>query len=296
MTHMDRRVVVVLVLLGGCKAELGDAPGDGGGVFPDGSEPPAGDAAPDAPVMLGPWGTPQRIPGADTGADEDDGTLSSTQLELYFKRIENGNSNLYMMTRASVTSPWGAPVPLTQLNTNEDEESPRLTPDDLTMYYASDGDIYRTTRAAVGMPWGNPVRVDSLSTGAYEKWAVVCPNGYAMVSRAVNDRGQDLFEGTLTTGANTRVDQLNSNRHEQGTFITNDCLRIYFQSNRNNSQFDIYTATRPTPSAAWSNPTLLTEFNTPTNSEEDPWISADQRTFVYAHDAAGSKDLYIVTR
>src|SRR5690606_7235267 len=120
------------------------------------------------------WGTPQRIPGADTGADEDDGTLSSTQLELYFKRIENGNSNLYMMTRASVTSPWGAPVPLTQLNTNEDEESPRLTPDDLTMYYASDGDIYRTTRAAVGMPWGNPVRVDSLSTGAYEKWAVVC--------------------------------------------------------------------------------------------------------------------------
>lgn len=296
MAYMDRGVAVLLVLLGACKAELADAPGDGAVLDLDGSTNPGIEDAPDAPAMLGPWGTPQKVPGADSALGEDDGTLSSNQLELYFKRSDNGGSNLYMMTRATTSSPWSAPVALTQLNTGEDEESPRLTADDLTMYYASDGDIYRTTRAAVGMPWGNPVRVDSLSTGAYEKWAVVCSNGYAMVSRAVSNRGQDLFEGTLAGGANTPVNQLNSTGHEQGTFITNDCLRVYFQSNRNNSQFDIYTATRVTATAAWSNATLLSDFNTAGNSEEDPWISADQRTFLFAHDASGNKDLYIVTR
>src|SRR5690606_19300245 len=106
------------------------------------NEPGLMDAAPDAQVMLGPWGTPQKVPGGDSGAGEDDAMLSSTQLELYFKRSDGNDSNLYVMTRASLTSPWSAPVPLTALNTGEDEESPRLSQDDLTMYFASDGDIY----------------------------------------------------------------------------------------------------------------------------------------------------------
>ena len=83
-----------------------------------------------------------------------------------------------------------------------------------------------------------------VNTGAYEKWAVVCPSGYAMVSRAVNNRGQDLFEGDITTGANTAVNQLNSTGNEQGTFLSSDCLRVYFQSDRSNNQFDIYMASR----------------------------------------------------
>ncbi len=135
-----------------------------------------------------------------------------------------------------------------------------------------------------------------LNTNAYEKWAVVCPSGYAMVSRGVNNRGQDLFEGDITTGANTPVNQLNSTSNEQGTYITSDCLRVYFQSNRNNDQFDIYTASRVTMNAAWSNATPLVDFNTATDDEEDPWISTDQRTFLYAHDGSGNKDLYISTR
>jgi hypothetical protein len=298
MGCMDSRVVLGILLVGACKAELADAPGDGGNNFPgtDASSTQPDDGGVDAPTMLGPWGTPARVPGADTAAAEDDATMSSSRLELFFKRVDADSANLYVMTRATTTSAWGTPQPLTILNSNVDEESPRLSQDDLTLYFGRNGDIFRTTRAAVGGAWGAGTPVTPLNTGAYEKWAAVCSTGYVMVSREVANRGQDLFEGTISTGAPTAVAQLNTTSVEQGTFLTNDCLRVYFQSNRDNNQFNIYSATRASLTTAWSNATVLPDFNTATFSEEDPWISADQRTFVFASNSAGNKDLYLVTR
>lgn len=290
------RLACGLLLLGACKAELADALTDGGAQPTDGDTNPTGDGSDDAQIPLGPWGTPQKIPGGDSGLSEDDVFLSSSRLELYFKRSDGDGANLYVMTRATPTSPWGAPAALTTLNTDGDEESPRLTQDGLTIYFGRDGDIFTSTRTAVDQPWGAASPATVFNTGAYEKWAVVCSSGYAMVSRAVSNRGQDLYEGDITTGANNAVGQLNSTDNEQGTFLTNDCLRVYFQSDRSNDQFDIYMASRVTMTAAWSNPTVLTDFNTALSDEEDPGISADQRTFVFASNASGNKDLYISTR
>jgi hypothetical protein len=295
---MDSRFVLGLMLLVACDAQLGDGLTDGGGGNGggDGGGMKNPDASTDGQTPLGPWSTPAKIPGADSALEEDDATLSSSRLELYFKRGDNDSSNLYVMTRASQSQPFGSPVALTVLNSTVDEESPRLSPDDLTMYFGRNGDIYKTTRTAVGSPWGAATLVTSLSTGAYEKWAVVCSNGYAMVSRAVTNEGQNLFEGDITTGAPTPVTQLNSTSAEQGTFLSTDCLRVYFQSNRVSSQFNIYYATRVTMTTAWSNPTVLPDFNTGTYNEEDPWISADQRTFVLTTNESGNKDVYISTR
>jgi hypothetical protein len=58
----------------------------------------------------------------------------------------------------------------------------------------------------------------------------------------------------------------------------------------------MFEATRTSPTGAWSDPTKLPDFNTTTSSEEDPWVSTDQRVFVYASNASGIKDLYISTR
>jgi hypothetical protein len=295
---MDSRLVLGVLLLGACKAQLGDGPVDGGDGSADGSGvvPMPDGAAPDATAMLGPWSMPEKVPGADSARGEDDVTLSSSRLELYFKRDDNDSANLYMMTRATTSSAWSAPIALTVLNSTVDEESPRLTNDDLTMYFGRNGDIYRTTRAAVGMPWGAAVPVDVLNTGAYEKWAAVCDNGYVVVSRSVQNRGQDLFEGNIATGAPTALAQLNSTSNEQGTFLSSDCLRLYFQSNRQNSQFDIYMASRVTTTAAWSNAAPIADFNTGMYNEEDAWISADERTFAFASNRGGNKDVYLSTR
>jgi hypothetical protein len=298
ISTMDSRLVLGLMLLGACDAQLGNGTttdgggnnsgGDGGMKNPDGGT--------DGPSMLGPWGTPAKVPGADTARDEDDATLSSSRLECYFKRGDTDSANLYVMTRASANAAFGAPVALTVLNSTVDEESPRLSQDDLTLYFGRNGDIYKSTRTAVGSPWGAATAVASLNTAAYEKWAAVCSNGYAMVSRAVTNEGQNLFDGDITNGANNPVAQLNSTSQEQGTFLSTDCLRLYYQSNRDNAQFNLLIASRVTMMAAWSNPTSMTDFNTATFNEEDPWISSDQKTFVYSNNSAGNKDVYIVTR
>lgn len=293
---MDGRLVRGLILLCACNAQLGNgASVDGGETGGDGSAMQMDDGG-DGQPMLGPWGAPAKVPGADSALEEDDGTLSSSRLELYFKRSDSDSANLYMMTRASQSAAFGPPVALTVLNSTVDEESPRLSQDDLTMYFGRDGDIYKSTRTAVGSPWGAATAVTSLNTSAYEKWAVVCSSGYAMVSRAVSGEGQNLFEGDIATGANTAVTQLNSTSAEQGTYLSTDCLRIYFQSNRDNGQFNLFTASRLTMTAAWSNPTGMSEFNTGTYNEEDPWIAADQRTFLYTNNSSGNKDLYLTTR
>src|SRR5690348_14457600 len=99
---MASRIVLGLLLLGACKAELANAPpdGNGGGSQSDGNntkQPDGGGMMPDGQMPLGPWGTPAKVPGADSALDEDDATLSSTRLELYFKRIDTDNTNLYVM-------------------------------------------------------------------------------------------------------------------------------------------------------------------------------------------------------
>lgn len=290
-------LALALALVGACKAELGDADVDGGTTKqPDARNNGVADAAPDSPTALGPWGTPAVVPGADSALDEDDVTLSSTRLELYFRRIDPGpDGNLYVMTRATQSSPWSAPTALSLLNSSVAEESPRLSQDDLTLYFGRNGDIYKTTRASTTSPWTAPTAVTALNTAAYEKWAAVCSNGYVIVSRAVTNNGQDLFEGDINSGANNAISQFNTANNEQGSLLTSDCLHVYFQSNRSGN-FDIYTASRLTMQSAWSNPTMLTDFNTATYSEEDPWISADSKTFVFASNANGNKDVYMSTR
>lgn len=290
------RHVVASLLLCACKAQLGD----GGASFdvptPDAATVAEIDAAMiDAPVMLGAWSAAEPVPGASSGLGEDDCTMSSNKRELYFKRNDSGNNNLYVMTRANPADAWSMPSPLTILNTGGTEESPRLSRDDLTMYFGRDGQIYKSTRANVGSDWGMPTEVTSLNTTAYEKWADVCDNGYAIVSRDTTNNGQDLFEGTITGGATTPLDDFNTTSAEQGTLLSADCLRVYFQSNRD-GQFNIYSATRQSLTSAWSNPTALADFNTTQYSEEDPWISADERTFVFASNKNGNKDLFISTR
>ncbi|HSD88830.1 MAG TPA: hypothetical protein VLB44_14985 [Kofleriaceae bacterium] len=297
---MGRRWVVAAALLlpaGACKAELGDGPADAARSS-DGPQMNVNvDAAPDGTTPLGPWSTPAKIPGGDSTVDEDDCTLSSNELELYFKRNDGGDNNLYVMTRTSVTGAWSTPAAITILNSTAGEESPRLSPDNLTMYFGRAGDIYKTTRTAVGQPWTAPSAVAVLNTAnVTEKWAAVCSNGYVIVSRANGTNGQDLYEGTITAGAPTNLTQLDTTSAEQGTLLTADCLGLYFQSNRTNAQFDIYLATRTSLTAQWSNPTALTDFNTPTYNEEDPWIAPTGRTFVFASNASGNKDLYISTR
>src|SRR5688572_9843987 len=98
---MGRRWVAAAVLsLCACGAQLGDGPADASGT--DGNQFQVVDAAPDARTMLGAWGTPSKVNGAsDATVDEDDVVISADDLELYFKKSNGTDQDLWVMTRTS---------------------------------------------------------------------------------------------------------------------------------------------------------------------------------------------------
>jgi Tol biopolymer transport system component len=298
------RCLVAFALLGAnaCNAHLGDPnqhvlSADGGNPSPDGTAATMVDAV----IPLGPWGTPAVIPGADDATNnEDDPTLSSDGLELYYAvAAPMGDKNLYLMSRASRADAFGTPVILSAFNTVNSDEGPRLSYDDLTIYFGQNGDIFTATRATKASPWGTISVVPGVSTAVYEKWLSVCgDNSHFVVSRLNGANGQDLYEGTLGTGAGTLIANLSSTAAETSTFLSKDCLTLYFASNRGAIGTQIYISTRAAIGDAWGAPVLApAPFDTGTDNE-DAGYTPDNRLFVFASTRAGNgtKDLFLSTR
>ena len=308
MYVMVRRLAWI-VLLFGCNARLGElnhsTGGDAGSATQqDGSvmgDGPA-DAAPDAPD--GPWGTPAVIPGTATaGLSVDDPTMTQDGLDMIYAVTNAAGTakTLYEMQRTTRTSAWGAPVERSELNIGTSEESPRFSLDDKTIYYGVAGNIYTATRTAEGDAFAAPTPVTAINvSGAYQKWLAVCDNGVAMVSRAnPSTADANLCEGTLANGAPTAATVLDSAENEISTFLSKDCLTVYFASNRSGTT-QLYTSSRMTVGGAWSTPVnVAAPFSANDGADnEDPWVSNDGHIFLFASERGGAtvKSLYISTR
>lgn len=259
--------------------------------------------------MTAPWSTPAIIPqAASPNASEDDDTLSASALEMIFA-VDSGTSgkDLFYTARSSRTADWAEAVQV-PFNSAQSDETPRLSDDGLTLYFASGRagngnlDIWSVQRTALdNTSWGTPQQLTSVSTTTLlEKWFMPCGADRYVMIQGTASNGTDLVEGTLGGGAPTPIPELNSAQNETGTLISSDCLTIYFASNRptSSSPTKIYTSHRSSLTAAWDPPRVVVDFPIPggDGSEEDPWISEDGRTFVFASDAAGTKDIYISTR
>jgi Tol biopolymer transport system component len=282
------------------EGQLADAAPAADAAADDAAPPP--DAAP-----LGPWSTPARVgPAALTTRIEDDVTLSSDARELIFAVANpTGSKDLYYTSRAVIGGAWTTPAVLLPFDTiAASEETPRFSGDDKTLYFASDRvtpgnlDIYAVTRPAAGSTqWGLPRVVTGLATGVIEKWFAPCGTDRYVVVRSTTAAGTDLFEGTLGGGAPAAIPSLNSPDNETGSFLTQDCLTIYFASTRVTPQ-KIFVSHRATATAAWPQPMPVDDFKITggNGNQEDPWLSSDGRTFAFASDAAGDKDIYLSTR
>jgi len=301
------RCFFALALLCACNAHLGGTndhtattDGSPGGGTDGGSNMQMTDAG----VTLGPWGTPAPVTGAASAlVNEDDPTLSSDGLELYYAVAQSGGGKkLFRMTRATRSDPFANATVLTAFNGGTSNEGPRLAYDDLTIYWGVDGDIYSATRATTASAWTVVGKVPGVdTTTGYEKWLAVCGDGsHFIVSRDIGDaNGQDLYEGTLGGGAGTRIDTVSSTSSEISTFVSKDCLTLYFASNRlgaNDTQ--IFFSTRTAIGGTWSAPVPAPAPFDGGTDNEDPGYTPDNRLFVFAttRGGNGTKDVYLATR
>jgi hypothetical protein len=107
-------------------------------------------------------------------------------LLLYF-----GSTRGPGMNRAIYRATWngtnfGAPVPVAELDTSFNETSPVVTPDDLTIYYATDApsqtqyDVWTATRASTRDPFGSARPVAEVNSAASDGPTFVTRDGCAL--------------------------------------------------------------------------------------------------------------------
>lgn len=296
-----RGLLTLVIFTSACHVKVSDG---GNTVDADPNSPDTqnlqGDGAPDA-LVLGPFGTPTLLAPGNTAAAEDDGTIAWNGNELIFARVDGtGVKHLYYASRPDAQSTFGTATLLSNSSpvTNTDE-SPRFSGDDLTLYFGSNRapntggtDLWMMTRPSIGGGWNAPTKITALSSATTDKWLATCSTGYFLMVRT-DATSADLYEGTDLTSP-TQVAALNTTAAETSAYLSPDCLSAYFASNRDGT-YDLWTSTRATVTDTWSAPTKVA-FSTTTNAEQDPWMSADQRTFVFASNASGNNDLYIATR
>ncbi len=299
---------VAFAFLAGCSFSL--VPGATGDAPPgDGTDPPI-DAIPLDAAPLGVWSAPLRIEELTTAFGEDDPSMTTDLLEIYFGSTRTGslgNEDLWFATRTTVNDPFGTPSNITPINSAFSESNVRISGDGLAIFFASnrtpsqDFDLWTSTRASRSSPWATPTRVTELST-AFGDYAAHPGAGLLQVTFCSNRTGgdEDLFVATrqatnLPWGTPAEVVDTSTLSNECDP-MDPDPTTIYFSSTRVGSMgaYDLFVAKR-TLGGTYVTAAALSEINSPFN-DRDVWVSPDQRLLVFSSNRMGTDDIFYSTR
>ncbi len=122
------------------------------------------------------WRAPERLDEPiSTSGDEFEASVApggpTANNEMFFARVSgSGDTDLYVAER--VGRVWSEPAALAALNTLDNEQSPRLSPDGAWLYFASDRpggegglDLWSAPRTDMG--WGEPVNLGASVNSHY---------------------------------------------------------------------------------------------------------------------------------
>jgi hypothetical protein len=196
-------------------------------------------AAPDAA-----WEPPQPVAELNTAAAEETPEPTADRLTLLFSSDRAGSLDVWMSSRASLTSPWSAPVAVAELNSARIDSGAQAVATVGPLLLASNRtggagkmDLYQAARPAGSTGWEVPVALAELNTAA----------------------------------------------EEDDPSLSGDGLYLVFASDRDGISEDLYLAARPALDQPFGTPVPRAALNT-AGEEEDPWLSADGRILYFARD------------
>jgi hypothetical protein len=256
------------------------------------------------------WSTPVKITEIEHAMGNDDPSLTDDLLQIYFGTYRSDlDEDIWFATRNTVDEPFGTPQPATELNTAFAETTAKITGNGKAIYFASNRvgnnvDIYVATRSEVDQPWSQPMRVDELSSanGDYAPFAQDDQLRLLMCSGPTPSQEAMYVATRASTGVPwstpTRIVELDE--PGVGECDPNEPRSnvLYYATSYLNQDgtFDIYRASRISSTAPYGNRTAHS-INRPGFNDRDPWVSADERTIVFASDRDGvNTQIYITTR
>ena len=262
----------------------------------------AGGSAP-----LGPFGPPEPLNDLNSTANEDDPTVTGDLLEIYFDSTRSGStgiSDIWFSKRMAVGDDWPAPNVAMDLSSNAADTSPEISSDGLTMFLSSnrgggDFDIYLSTRENRNAAWSTPAPVDSLNSLSGDYGVGFMPDLLRLVLASTRDGTFDLFatrrmDPDAPWDPPSAITELNSDGIESDAWIDARGTVLYFTGDLR-ANIDIYMTERATLGDMFATPTVVAEISG-ASLDQDPWLSPDMKTVLFASDRAGTLDLYIAER
>jgi len=193
------------------------------------------------------------------------------------------------------------------VNTNLDETAPRLTPDELVMYYtqADSLGLYttRVSRTSTTAPWTGKKTFYDRSVDRVHLWTSSDERRVYYGQRIAGGQRWQLIRARLDGGGGvTYADfavEIDGPTSDLGPYVAADESEIWWESDRASATsgvFDIYTAPELSD-GGFGAPQAATALNTPAN-EASPVLSADKLTIYFASSrgrAAGTS-IWMATR
>jgi len=276
---------------------------------------------------FGPWNTAQKIdeingndPDLNTASQDGCPIQSPDGLKLYIATNRpggHGGLDIWMATRASKQSPWGAPVSLPEpINSASDDFCPtpvgkhglffvsRRVIADVT---CGMGDIYFARSDPAGA-WGDPHHFSCAPEGPNSTLDEQGPSyakGHLYFSSSSAAVPGDLYvsrkNGPLSFGAATPIAELNDAvANDIQPNVRKDGLEVVLSSNRAGGAGaqDVWIATRGAVGDPWSAPVNLGSAVNTAAAETRPSLSAtgDQLLFGRAPGPEGMSDIYLSSR
>jgi hypothetical protein len=207
---------------------------------------------------------------------------------------------------------WTEPVPVTEVNTEYDDQESCLSFDGLTFYFTRvNTDTFywaRIYKAARPEPYGPFTSVEEISTLNYSSGHVsgpcVSPDNlrlYYWQSGPGAVRHLKLSERALITNpwpVGNNISELNSLGNVGGPSLTQDELIIVFAGENipgDIGEYDIYIADRPDMDSLFGNVRNLAEINT-TSNEGGGCVSPGGLTLYFHSDRNGPYQIFRATR
>jgi hypothetical protein len=246
---------------------------------------PTGDAS--APTEGGP-AADARASSADADADASDAAADAP-------------------AACDLDKPFNARVPLGNVNTERSEGGPRLSPDELTLYFESDraggpgqSDIWVTTRASRAAPFAAPTLLANVNAAGDEYTATALPNGLALALASNRDGDFAVFLATRPTtsapfGAPAKIAALDTPSIDAHPAFTPAGDALYFTSNRPGGAggLDLYRA--ESGADGFGAPVRLAELSGPTD-DITPVVAADELSIIFSREVGAKHDIFIARR
>ncbi len=187
----------------------------------------------------------EALPAINNGGSAKNPTLSADELTIYFESVRSGSmlqSNLWSATRASTITAFGAPTPLANVNTDDEETEPWLVKSGLRLYFSSDRNsgfsVFAANRLSTSAPFDAATVVAGLDGPDGHGSAVLTTDELTVFfssSRAGGKGARDVWMATRATpfaafGTPVAVPELNTSEDDFPTWLSGTGCTIIVES------------------------------------------------------------------